>query len=480
VVRALDRKRLGGERGMMSAQRHLRRFTIVFVAIVTTLLSGFERDVLAQAPDAGVELRQIAMSTGYESVRLPPITLAGEFPSDILNADLMTTVTAAIDWHRQTPRTRYMLDLSGAYTARARYPQLDAPGGDLTAALSRVFGSRWRLNLTASNDIASSDQMAYHNTQTGQLVANATSFDDLAATVAQVKSPSPDLSQAALFLPISQSMAGLDLYGNRILSDSAAMDAIYVHSSRISVDLHSSYSTARRISASNEPGAAIPYPSSATEAVGAAVRYDRSARTQLTATFDGSEASGSFVDKAIVTTAGYGWSGRKWFMTATAGTALRPFHIDVSGPLTTIRNQSPAIVGSGGVGYKFEAQTFVVQYRRATHDEFGHGGRDIATGFSGSVQTVESAWSWSPPRSRWLAQANFSMLRGPGNFSYIYAWLSTFDAGRQLSSSLRVTGEVLFDRHGSRGFEGFHLTRYGAHMNIVWTPQRRVVPEELR
>jgi hypothetical protein len=464
---------------MIGARRDIRRFTVVAVAMVSLLLSGaLTRDALAQTTDDGITLREVAVSTGYESVRLPPITLAGEFPSDILNADLMTNVTAAIDWHHQTPRTGYTVGLSGAYTARARYPQLDAPGGDLTAALSRVFGRRWRLNLTASNNITSSDQMAYQQTQTGQLVANAASFDDLASTAAVVKSPSPDPSQAALFVPIRQSSAGLDLYGNRILSDSAAVDATYVHSTRISVDVHGSYSTARRISASNEPGAAIPYPPSAAAAAGMAVRYDRSARTQLTATLDASETTGSFADKAIVTTGGYGWSGRKWFMTATAGTALRPFHIDVTGPLTTTGSQSPAIVGSGGVGYKFEAQTFVVQYRRATHDEFGHGGRDIATGFSGSVQSVESAWSWIPSRTRWLAQANFSMLRGPGNFSYIYAWLSTFDAGRQISSSVRLTGEVLFDRHGSRGFEGFHLTRYGAHMNIVWTPQRRPAAQE--
>ena len=65
------------------------------------------------------------------------------------------------------------------------------------------------------------------------------------------------------------------------------------------------------------------------------------------------------------------------------------------------------------------------------------------------------------------------MLRGPGNFSYIYAWLSTFGAGRQLSPSVRLTGEVLFDRHGSRGFEGFHLTREGVRMNLVWVPERR-------
>jgi len=65
------------------------------------------------------------------------------------------------------------------------------------------------------------------------------------------------------------------------------------------------------------------------------------------------------------------------------------------------------------------------------------------------------------------------MLRGPGNFSYIYAWLSTFSVGRQLGPSVRLNGEVLFDRHGSRGFEGFALMREGVRLNLVWAPRRR-------
>jgi hypothetical protein len=67
------------------------------------------------------------------------------------------------------------------------------------------------------------------------------------------------------------------------------------------------------------------------------------------------------------------------------------------------------------------------------------------------------------------------LFRGPGNFSYIYTWLSTTGLGRQLGPNLSVVGEVLFDRHGSRGFEGFHLTREGARLTLYWTPTRRPV-----
>ena len=450
------------------------RFVVTATA-TAFLLALPGRGVLAQARDnvSGFAVHELGMSVGYALEQLPPITLGGELPSDVLDADLITSATAAIDWHHVTPRASYALDLSGTYTSRAVYSQLNAPGGDLTFSMSHALGRRWRLNAALSGSLTSADQMAYQQTQVGRLVGAATSFDDLAGTVALARSPSPDLSQAVLFVPISQSLAASDLYGNRVMAGAARVDANYVASARLAVNVHASDTAARRVSASSATGLAIPFPDSIATDAGIAVSYGRSERSQVTAALDYTKASGSYTDEAMVASGGYGWSGRKWFAATTLGTAIRPFHIPAFGPVTTIRNLSPAIVGTGKLGYKFRTQTLLVEYRRATHDEFGHGGRDIATGFEGNVQSAAASWAWMSPRSRWIAQSNFSVLRGPGNFSYIFAWLSTLSAGRELSSGVRLTGEVLFDRHGSRGFEGFHLMREGARLNVTWIPQRR-------
>ena len=463
---------------MMTWKRRLRgrrtsttRVTIAAVLLITAV----ERGALAQSRDGanGLSVREVGISTGYATVQLPPITLGGELPTDALDADLIAIATAAIDWRHETPRTTSVLDLSGTFTGRARYSSLNAPGGELTFGVSRRLASRWRLNVGLSDGVASTDQLLYQQSQVGSLAAGAGSFDDLAETVALAKSPNPDLSQAALFVPISQSLTASDLYTNLVMAGTVKADANYARSTRVTINLHASYATARRLSASTAAGQAISYPDSSAEGAGAAVNYARSERSQLTASVDWSQASGSFSDKALVGAVGYGWLGRKWFLQGTVGAAFRPFDIAVSGPVTTIRNSSPAIVGSGHVGYKFRTQTLIVQYRHATHDEFGHGGRDIATGFEGSVQSAAGSWSWVSPRGSWGAQASASMLRGPGNFSYIYAWLSTFSVGRQLGSSVRLNGEVLFDRHGSRGFEGFALMREGVRLNVVWAPRRQ-------
>jgi hypothetical protein len=447
----------------------------IVVAIVASAIEG--RALAQTLEDRGrFGVREVSLSTGYASLQLPPITLGGTLPNDVLNADLISTAAAQIDWRRVRPRTIYVLELGGTYTARTRYTQLSAPGVNLTFGVSHAVGTKWQLGAGVAGTMADSDQMAFQPTQAERLVSGARSFDDLAGTVALARSPSPDLTQAALFVPISQTLVGSDLYGNRIVASSARADAIYTHSVRLATAFHAGYTTARRLSSSREPGQVLDFPDSTAENAGVELRFGRSERRMVTADLTWSRTSGVFADEIVIANVGYGWSGRKWFTTSTIGAAMRPFQSSIASATTTTADGSrTAIVGDGLLGYKFRTQTLLVQYRRASHDEYGHGGRNIATGFEGNVQSVTGSWSWSAPSGRWTMQSSASMLRGPGNFSYIYAWLSTLGIGRQLGPTVRIVGEVLYDRHGSRAFEGFHLTRESARLNLVWTPRQRPI-----
>jgi hypothetical protein len=448
--------------------------TAIAVALLVPVL---EAGALAQTNDdkGSFAIREVSLSTGYASVQLPPITLGGYTPNDVLNADLITTGTAAIDWRRVTSRTRYTLELFGMYTTRALYSRLSAPGGNLTFGVSRALGNRWRLGAGVASVIANSDQVASQPTQARRLVEDSASFDDLAGTVALARSPSPDLSHAALFVPI-HSLDASDVYGNRSMVSSLRADATYLHSVRLATHFSGSYTIVRQISSNHASVETLSSPDSTAESADVGVRYDRSERTQLTADLGWSQTSGGITDKVMSATLGYGWSGRKWFTLTTVGAALRPFQTSVtSAPMTTTSSRTPMLIYNGAIGYRFRTQTLLVQYSRAPHDEYGHGGRNIATGFEGNVQSVVGSWSWSAPRSAWIARSDLSIFRGPGNFSYIYTWLSTVSVGRRLGPNVQLMGELLFDRHGSRGFEGFHLTREGARVNLVWTPPRRPI-----
>jgi hypothetical protein len=432
----------------------------------------------AQTTDekGGFSIGELELSSGYTSVQLPPITLGGHLPNDALNADLITSADAEVDWRRFTPQTRYLLVLSGRYTARARYTPLNAPSADVTFGVSHIARNKWRLDAGVANSMTSSDELALQPPPAGRPIDGPRSLNEEVDLVI-ARSQSPDLAEAALFVPIDESIVASDLAGNRVVASSVRAEAAYAHSLRLTTFVRGNLTTIRSSSPSDGVGPVLPHPNSTAPSAGAGIRYQRSERSEITVSLQWSRVSGAFVDQTVVSTVEYGWSGQKWFTMAAAGVAVRPVQTpNATEQLTTTPDSSPAIVGSAAVGYKFRSQRLLAHYSRASHGEYGSGGRNIATGFEGDVQSVAGSWLWSP-HSRWSVQSDFSMIRRPGNFSYIFTWLSTTGIGRQLGPNVRLMGEAFFDRHGSRAYEGFHLTQEGIRLNFVWTPRRRSIDE---
>jgi hypothetical protein len=454
-----------------------KQWRAVIAALV--LMASLQSAAHAQTADekGGFSIGQLELSSGYASVQLPPITLGGHLPNDALNADLITSGDVEVDWRRLAPQTQYLLVLTGRYAARARYTALNAPSANVTFGVSHTTRKKWRVKAGVADSIISSDELALQPTPAGRPVEGPRSLNE-DVDVAIGRSQSPNAAEAALFVPIDESIVASDVAGNRVMASSVRGEAAYAHSARITTFVRGNFTTIRTISSSNDVGTLLPHANSTTSTAGAGIRYQRSERSQVTVSLDWSQVSGAFVDQTLVPTVEYGWSGQKWFTAATAGMAIRPVQTpNVAEPLTTNPDSSPAIVASGVVGYKFGSQRLLAQYSRAAHGEYGNGGRNIATGFEGDVQSVAGSWLWSAPSSRWSVQSDFSMIRRPGNFSYIFTWLSTTGIGRQLGPNVRLIVEAFFDRHGSRAYEGFHLTQEGVRLNFTWTPRRRSVDE---
>lgn len=420
-------------------------------------------------------VRELSLSTGYAFVQLPPITLNGQLPDGVLSEDLITMGTATVDWRRVTAHTRYRLDAFGMYTLRTNYPRLSAPGGDVRFGITRLLGNRWRLGGDASAMLSSSDRLAYQPALT-PLGAAPASFEDLAGAAAVPKSPHPDPDQAALFVPINTSLAASDLHGDRMLASSVRGNVSYAHSARLATYVRGGYTVVLPVSRS-ERAESLSQRETRTETAGVAMSYDSSERSQITWALDWSQTSGISENTVIAATLGYGWFGRKWFTSVTVGAAPSLSEAADTASPTADGTRIPPIVFSGALGYRFLTQTFLIEYSRTTHDEFGYAGRNSVTGFEGNVQSVGGSWSWSSPRSRWSARTDVSLVRRPGNFSYIYAWLATAGVARKISPNVRLVGEFVFDRHGSRAFEGFNQMTEGVRVNLVWSRPRREVEQ---
>lgn len=464
-----------GERAEVRGLRIARCWPAAVAAAL--LVSGLGQGARAQSLEdrGGFALRQASLSTGYAFVDLPPITLGGVVPNEVLEEDLLTSGTVAIDGWKVTNRTRYTLNAFGIYSTRARRAQLSAPGGDISFGLSHAVGNKWRFDVGSATSITSANRWAFQDSQARQSVEGASSFDDLAGRTGFPRSQHPDPREAVLFIPVGQSFTAGDLHGERSIASSVQANATYTSSPRFSAFFRGGGSTVRRISSNRDLDTAFPSVDATNERAGFGFNYARSERSQLSFSVDWTQTSGITADQLVSATVGYGWTGRKWFMMATLGAGARPFDTTIGGDYAAVVSSKPAFTYSGAIGYKFGTQTLLVQYDRAASDNFGHGGRNVVTGFEGHVETIGGSWAWQPPRGRWTTQANLSLVRRPGNFSYINAWLGTVGMGRQVSPNLRLMGEFLFDRHGSRAFEGFHLTRQAVRLNVVWTRPRRPV-----
>src|SRR5262249_56031402 len=133
----------------------------------------------------------------------------------------------------------------------------------------------------------------------------------------------------------------------------------------------------------------LPHPDPDTEGAGGGFQYALSERTQLTGGLEWSQPSGVSADRVVSATVGYAWSGRKWFASAGGGIAVRPFEISTATPpQTTSPSQTVLPIYDAAIGYKFGTQTLLVEYSRAAHDEYGHGGRNFTTRFPGTLHSA--------------------------------------------------------------------------------------------
>jgi hypothetical protein len=87
---------------------------------------------------------------------------------------------------------------------------------------------------------------------------------------------------------------------------------------------------------------------------------------------------------------------------------------------------------------------------------------------------VDGYWSWTPVRGNWGAEASIHQSRGLGNFLLINTWHADATFSRALTQRVRMNAVFLYDRHGSKGFEGFHLTRRSVNLGLAWNPDKRI------
>jgi hypothetical protein len=433
-----------------------------------------------EIPNEGLRLQSVSLGTGYSDVELPPLTLGGSLPRNALDEDLISVVGIGLGWTRTTSATSVVFGLSGTYTNRIRYSEISAAGGALILGVSRSLTGRVKVSASGSTGLSNSDQAMFTPSPNEQLSTAQGTFENLSRSVALPRSRHPNPSQAALFVPIAESsLIASEAYGNRILTNSATAGISYSISRRSSIYFDSGYSSAQSVASSNEPGTIVTFPTTRAQVFSAGSALTLTRRTELSGSIVRARSTGVFEHETTSATVSFGWSGRRWFGQAGAGVALTPTPaLDASllpvtpeteGLEPLLPSRTPLPTYHFRMGYKTATQTFLAGHTRAPNDSQGFGS------LTGPTLGADALWSWHPRRRTWETNASFTLFRTPGNFVHIYTWFVSARLTRPLTRQIRISAEYLFDRHGSKAFEGFHMVRQGFMFNLSWVPNKRLL-----
>jgi hypothetical protein len=201
--------------------------------------------------------------------------------------------------------------------------------------------------------------------------------------------------------------------------------------------------------------------------------YALSRRSNMSLTFSRAISTGAFPDNSTSIYTGYSWSGRGWFSDLTIGIAsAHDFGTPVAAELR-VAEATP--VNPYDVNYSF-AEGYHGRTQSARIRVFkGLNSARAYLSFWGKDLGVEGFWSWTPVRGKWGAEASIHQSRGLGNFLVINAWHADAAISRSLKQHVRMSADFLYDRHGSKGFEGFHLTRRSLTLSLIWNPDKRIL-----
>jgi len=430
----------------------------------------------AQEPRNGLVVSAVSVESGVTSVTLPPITLGGYLPQDVLSEDLITTASMALGWRKGDARSSYSLGIVGNRTQRAKYTSISAMGGSVDFGAGRRFHRRWGVSGGVNAFVANSDQLGMQHAQSdgnyGQAALRGFATPlDLARSVRP--RATPDIAQASLFVPISQTLAATKTYGNQLMGDGTSATLSYTASRRMSIYGGVGYTALKRLASSNEPGVTSDFPPSDLRNGNVGMGYSLSRSQSLTLTMSRTISTGAFPDNSMSIYAGYSWSGRGWFSDLTVGIARAK---DFGTPVAPELRVAEAVVSSPydvnysfSEGYRGRTQSARIRLFRGLSPNRAYlavWGKDIG---------VDGYWSWTPVRGNWGAQASINQSRGIGNFLLINTWHADASLYRSLKPRVRMNVDFLYDRHGSKGFEGFHLTRRAITLGLVWNPDKRIL-----
>jgi hypothetical protein len=413
----------------------------------------------------GFHLYNVTGFVGWESVA-SPYGSGYLLPSTSgLGGDETYGAAATVGWTRPTERSNISLMYTASYGGRVRYSDWNAVNHFITLSANRQLSRKWNVGLSGTSVISTYDQLLFSPTLFGSLSAAPGTFDDLASAVLAGKYTNDQLASLLTGAPVIESPSRTLLFGNRVFSNSAAINVGYAHSQRLSFQFSAGAGETQHLrdkgpEASQYPYL-IPHASYGSASVGAS--YALSPKTQVGVTMSANRGF-SRIQNAY-TTYGTGYIGRTiarhWFARVHGG----------AGFITNLDSRYPA--GDGGIrpvagaslGYRSYANTLMGSYDRVLGQSYGVGAADTTI--------ISAAWHWWRPGRTWGLTSSYTkeQLRN-SVFGDVDGWRAAFGATRMLGRHAMAETQYSYASYiGRSGLAPYKSDQSAVQLSVSWVPE---------
>jgi hypothetical protein len=411
----------------------------------------------------GVRLYGISTFLGYSNFTIPNAATSS------ITSHANYGVTGSAGWQRFHGRTNFSVRYSGTYYGDARQSDLNSLNHSLDITVSRQLGRRWSVDLSATGQDMSLQQLIWQTPALGSLSQTPATFDNLAASMSVGQYTDP---QSGLVLGSSASTlstpATAVLFGSQVLSYAAHVGVAYAHSSRLTLRFGSFALGGERRTGNNNnvPGAQLNYimPKTLGGDASASLSYALTPRTEIDLGVGENYIRTSF-QRSFGTnaTAGVGRKmGQHWFLRGYAGGYVAHIVQQATGIPATRQ-----IIGGGSIGFQTYSHTLLGAYTRS--------GYDLHTAAVGATTTSSAAWNWHSPRRSWGLHASFNRT-GTGSTGYatVGGWQAMGGFSQRIADNLLLQATYSYFR--SRGvYLGFanDVTGDAVRISFGWSPKAR-------
>jgi len=403
----------------------------------------------------------VSAYAGYTSTAVP---FNATFPVSGLNLgpNYLAGGSASMGWMDMGDRTNARVNYTISYDASLRYSSWNTLNHFLNFGVSHEVTQRLRFHFSGTAATMRWDQFLFEPTVLSEVADTPSTFDELVSAILSGKYTNSQLASILTGAPILDSPAATLLYGTRFFTSSARTGFEYDVSPRLHFSADAGGSRIQHITSDTaQINGVYLVPSTTSASATVAIDYLLSPVTTVGFSAGGNRTFSRYED-TYVTTGNLTANrvlGRHWIVSGRGGVGT---YIPVR---QTFHYATGAhYVAGGGVTYKSEYQTVMLQYGHSIQDTSGIGAQSADTG--------SGIWQVHRPGHRWtvFARGSYTTLTG-STLSNINAWLAGGGVSSMLNRHTNATIAYMYGRDS--GVVGGALQNrplQAVNLVVSWSP----------